>query len=94
MAMMRRCRCLTKPIYKSLFIQARGALKRELLSNLRSRRIMRRAKTSTTDGQPRGQIIGAVSIKDRPAEIEDRAIPGHWRAIWFLAPEIRTSRLW
>jgi len=65
-------------IYKSLFIQARGALKRELLSNLRSRRIMRRAKTSTTDGQPRGQIIGAVSIKDRPAEIEDRAIPGHW----------------
>nr|WP_158745329.1 IS30 family transposase [Acidisphaera sp. L21] len=65
-------------IYKSLFIQARGVLKRELLSNLRSRRIMRRAKTSTTDGQPRGQIIGAVSIKDRPAEIEDRAIPGHW----------------
>lgn len=65
-------------IYRSLFIQARGVLKRELLSNLRSRRIMRRAKTSTTEGQPRGQIIGAVSIKDRPAEIEDRTIPGHW----------------
>lgn len=65
-------------IYKSLFVQARGVLKKELLSNLRSRRLMRRAKTSTTQGQPRGQIIGAVSIKERPAEAEDRAVPGHW----------------
>jgi IS30 family transposase len=39
---------------------------------------MRRARTSTTEGQPRGQIIDAVSIRDRPAEIEDRAMPGHW----------------
>ncbi|QTI81148.1 IS30 family transposase (plasmid) [Roseomonas marmotae] len=65
-------------IYRSLFIQARGVLKKELLATLRSRRLMRRAKTSTTEGQPRGQIIGAVSIRERPAEIEDRAVPGHW----------------
>lgn len=65
-------------IYRSLFIQARGVLKKELLAHLRSRRIMRRGRTSTTAGQTRGQIVDAVSIRDRPAEIEDRAIPGHW----------------
>jgi IS30 family transposase len=65
-------------IYKSLFIQARGVLKEELMAHLRSRRIMRRGKTASTSGQPRGQIINAVSIRDRPAEIEDRAVPGHW----------------
>ncbi len=65
-------------IYKSLFIQARGVLKKELLKHLRSRRIMRRGKTASTSGQTRGQIIDAISIRDRPAEIEDRAVPGHW----------------
>jgi len=65
-------------IYKSLFIQACGVLKKELLAHLRSRRIMRRGRTATTAGQTRGQIIDAVSIRDRPSEIEDRAIPGHW----------------
>ncbi len=65
-------------IYRSLFIQARGVLKKELVSHLRSRRMMRRSKASTTKGQPRGQIIDAVSIRERPAEAEDRAIPGHW----------------
>lgn len=65
-------------IYKSLFIQARGVLKRELISHLRSNRTMRRGKTWTTAGQPRGQIIDAVSISVRPAEVEDRAVPGHW----------------
>lgn len=65
-------------IYRCLFVQARGVLKRELISRLRSRRMMRRGKTSTTDGQPRGRIIDAVSIHDRPAQVEDRRIPGHW----------------
>ena len=65
-------------IYKSLFIQARGVLKKELTSHLRSNRTMRRGKHWSTQGQPRGQIIGAVSISERPAEVEDRAIPGHW----------------
>lgn len=65
-------------IYRSLFIQARGVLKKELLGHLRSRRMMRRAQAASTAGQPRGQIIEGASIRDRPAHIEDRAIPGHW----------------
>jgi IS30 family transposase len=65
-------------IYKSLFIQARGTLKKELTQHLRTRRLMRRPKNAKIDRSPRGQIIDAVSIKERPAEIEDRAIPGHW----------------
>ena len=65
-------------IYKSLFIQTRGALKKELLRHLRTRRTLRRSRHSTTWGQTRGQIIDAVSIRDRPAEVEDRAVPGYW----------------
>lgn len=65
-------------IYRSLFIQAKGVLKKELIGHLRSRRMMRRAKSASTEGQPRGQIIDAVSIRERPADAEDRAIPGHW----------------
>jgi IS30 family transposase len=65
-------------IYRSLFIQARGVLKKELVEQLRSRRSLRRSKYATTKGQPRGQIIDAVSIRERPAEVEDRAVPGHW----------------
>ena len=65
-------------LYRSLFIQARGVLKKELVAVLRSRRMMRRAKTATNKGQPRGHIIDAVSISERPAEVADRAIPGHW----------------
>ena len=65
-------------IYRSLFIQARGVLKKELVKHLRTRRVMRRSKNASTRGQPRGQIVDAVSIRERPAEIEDRAVPGHW----------------
>ncbi|ADG19629.1 Integrase catalytic region [Paraburkholderia atlantica] len=65
-------------IYRSLFIQARGVLKAELMKHLRTRRMMRRSKKASAKGQPRGQIIDAVSIRERPAEAEDRAIPGHW----------------
>ena len=65
-------------IYRSLFIQARGVLKKELIGHLRSRRRMRRAQGASTADQPRGQIIDGLSIRDRPAEVEDRAIPGHW----------------
>jgi IS30 family transposase len=74
----RAMRVSHETIYKSLFIQARGVLKKELISHLRSKRVMRRGKTSTMQGQPRGQIVDAVSIRERPAEVEDRAIPGHW----------------
>ena len=62
-------------IYRTLFIQARGALKKELLGYLRSRRLMRSSKKP---GQGGGQISDAISIRERPAEAEDRAVPGHW----------------
>ena len=65
-------------IYRSLFIQARGVLKKELIGHLRTRRVMRRCKNSNTRGLGRGQIVDAVSIRERPAEVEDRAVPGHW----------------
>lgn len=65
-------------IYRSLFVQARGVLERELTAHLRTRRRMRRSKRATTKGQTRGQIVDAISIADRPACIEDRAVPGHW----------------
>lgn len=65
-------------IYRSLFIQARGVLKKELIGHLRSRPMMRRSKNASTEGQPRGQIIDGISIRERPASVEDRAIPGHW----------------
>ena len=65
-------------IYRSLFIQARGVLKKELIQHLRSKRSIRRSRHSRAAGQSRGQIVDAISIRERPAEIEDRAIPGHW----------------
>jgi len=65
-------------IYRSLFIQARGVLKKELMDHLRSKRRMRRSRHSSEHGQSRGQIVDAISIRERPSEAEDRAIPGHW----------------
>ena len=65
-------------IYKTLFVQARGVLKRELLAHLRTHRHYRRSLHSTTEGQCRGQIVGGISIRERPPEVEDRALPGHW----------------
>ena len=65
-------------IYRSLYIQTRGVLKKELIKHLRRHRPIRRSRHYSTAGQPRGQIIGAVSIAERPASVEDRAIPGHW----------------
>jgi IS30 family transposase len=63
-------------IYRSLFVPARGVLRKELLGHLRTRRAIRRPKTARTRGQGRGQIVEAVSIRARPAEV--RAVPGHW----------------
>jgi IS30 family transposase len=65
-------------IYLTLYIQARGALKKELIKYLRRSRAMRRARQHTQKGPEKGQIVGAVSISERPAEAEDRAVPGHW----------------
>lgn len=65
-------------IYRSLFIQARGALKKELLEHLRRTRGMRRSRQYTQKTAIHGQIADAVSIRERPASVEDRAVPGHW----------------
>ena len=65
-------------IYRSLFIQARGALKKELLDHLRRTRGMRRSRSYTQKTAIHGQIVDAVSISERPASVEDRAVPGHW----------------
>ena len=65
-------------IYRSLFVQARGVLKKELLGHLRSKRTIRRSKRAGLNGDRRGQIKDIVSIRERPAAIEDRAVPGHW----------------
>jgi IS30 family transposase len=65
-------------IYLSLFIQARGALKKELLEHLKRTREMRRSRHHTQKTDVHGKIADAVSISERPATIEDRAVPGHW----------------
>jgi IS30 family transposase len=65
-------------IYQSLFIQTRGAFRKELTKHLRSKRTIRRSKRASSKGDGRGQITDIVSIRERPADIEDRAVPGHW----------------
>jgi IS30 family transposase len=65
-------------IYRSLYIQARGALKKELLAHLRRTRVMRRSRHHTQKTDDHGRITEAVSISERPATAEDRAVPGHW----------------
>jgi IS30 family transposase len=65
-------------IYRSLFIQARGALKKELLGHLRRTRVMRRSRHHTQKTDNHGRITDTVSISERPATVEDRAVPGHW----------------
>ncbi len=65
-------------IYRSLFIQARGALKKELLQHLRRTRAMRRSRHHTQKTEDHGRITNTVSISERPASVEDRAVPGHW----------------
>jgi len=65
-------------IYRSLFIQARGALKKELLEHLRRTRVMRRSRHHTQKTGNHGRITDTVSISERPVTVEDRAVPGHW----------------
>lgn len=65
-------------IYKTLFIQSRGVLAKELQAHLRTRRPIRRSIHSRTKGVQRSVIKNLVPISERPAEVEDRAVPGHW----------------
>jgi len=74
------------------FIPARGALKKELMDHQRSKRRMRRSRHSSEQAHRRRQIVDAISIRERPAEAEDRAIPGHWEGD-LLEPVERTATL-
>ena len=65
-------------IYRSLFVQARGVLKKELQAHLRSGRAIRRSRHASSKGDPRGSLTDMISIRERPASVEDRAVPGHW----------------
>ena len=65
-------------IYRSLFVQARGVLKKDLQAHLRSGRAIRRSRHASGKGDQRGSIVDAISIRERPASVEDRAVPGHW----------------
>lgn len=78
-------------IYRTLYVQARGALKRELTAHLRRRRGMRRSRAATTRGHGQGQLVDAVSISERPPSVEDRAVPGHWEGD--LLAGTRTSQI-
>src|SRR6267154_5595257 len=73
-------------IYRSLFVQARGVLKKELLGHLRSKRTIRRSKQAGLNDDGRGQIKDIVSIRERPAAVEDRAVPGHWEGDLLSGP--------
>ena len=66
-------------VYRSLYIQARGVLKKELLAHLRAKRTIRRSRHASLKRNGLGQIKDAISIRERPASAEDRAVPGHWR---------------
>jgi IS30 family transposase len=72
------CQVSHETIYRSLYIQARGALKKELLQHLRRTRAMRRSRHHTQKTDNHGRITDTVSISERPATVEDRAVPGHW----------------
>jgi IS30 family transposase len=74
-------------IYRSLFVQARGVLKKELLQHLRFKRTIRRSKLARRKGVDRGQIRDMVSISERPASVEDRAVPGHWEGDLLSGPQ-------
>jgi IS30 family transposase len=73
-------------IYRSLFVQARGVLKKELLQHLRTKRTMRRPGPAKWKDDARGQIKDIVSIRERPASVEERAVPGHWEGDLLTGP--------
>ena len=73
-------------IYRSLFIQARGVLKKELLAHLRRGHSIRHARGHSKAGQGCGSIVDAISIRQRPAQVEDRAVPGHWEGDLLCGP--------
>lgn len=81
-------------IYKTLYIQTRGALKKELIQCLRTRRAKRRSIHSTRKGLGQGKIVDAVSISERPPCVEDRAIPGHWEGDLIEGSNVPRQPIW
>ena len=81
-------------IYRTLYVQTRGALKKELTEHLRTHRPIRRSRHSTAKADTRGRIPDTVSISERPASVEDRAVPGHWEATCCAARRTATSSRW
>ena len=88
------CHVSHETIYRSPFIQARGALKRELLQHLRRTRGMRRSRHYTQKTDTHGRIVDAVSISERPATAEDRAVPGHWEGDLLFGVLTARSQPW
>jgi IS30 family transposase len=74
-------------IYRSLFVQTRGVLKKELMQYLRSQRTMRHSRHGSGKGDGRGHIRDMISIRERPASVEDRAVPGHWEGDLLSGPK-------
>ena len=81
------CQVSHETIYRSLFVQSRGVLKKELLQHLRSQRTMRHSRHGSGRGDGRGHIRDMISIRDRPASVEDRAVPGHWEGDLLSGPK-------
>jgi IS30 family transposase len=78
-------------IYKSLFIQARGTLRKELAAHLRRPRTQRRPRAAGKIDRGHGKIVDAISISERPAEVEDRAVPGHWEGDLLMGKGMRSQ---
>jgi len=80
-------------IYRTLFVQTRGALRKELMEHLRTKRKIRLSRHGSPHWLWTRQIVDAVSIRERAADIEDRAVPGHWKDWWSAAiePVLRRS---
>jgi IS30 family transposase len=78
-------------IYQSLFVQARGALRKDLTVCLRSGRTRRMPRAARREGRGPGRLVGMINISERPAEIEDRAVPGHWEGDLILGKNNRSA---
>ena len=88
------CQVSYETIYRSLYVQARGVLKKELMQHLRSRRPIRRSRHATQKADQRGRIPNAVSISERPASVEDRAVRVTGKATCCAGRRTASSSAW